>query len=89
MGVREVCHFTHSLEAFNELAVDVSDKDLSDEIEEYYKTLEMPKSFKKALGDPLFAEKKTLFRRISGNARVTIFDGGHEIVHTPGVELVG
>ncbi|MCH2206398.1 MAG: hypothetical protein MK132_11070 [Lentisphaerales bacterium] len=75
--------FTLALEAFNELAAEESDKFSVDEIQQYYETLEMPKSFKKVLDDPLFGEKKTLFRRTSGNARVTIFDGGHEIVHTP------
>lgn len=30
--------------------------------------------------DPLFGEKKVLFRRSSGNVTVTIFDGGHESI---------
>ena len=31
--------------------------------------------------DPLYGDKRVLFRRASGNARVTIFDGGHEIIY--------
>ena len=74
--------FTHSLKAFNELA---SEKDqLSEsEIDQYYKSLKLPESLKPASTDKLFGKKKTLFRRTSNNARVTIFDGGHEIVHLP------
>ena len=74
--------FTHSLYAFNKLA-DSKDLFKKSEIEEYYKTRKLPSSFKAAAVDPLFGNKTTLFRRISGNARVTIFDGGHEIVHKP------
>lgn len=74
--------FTHSLFAFNKLALPQDRFKLS-EIEEFYKTRELPAGMKKAEADPLFGDKTTLFRRISGNARVTIFDGGHEIVHKP------
>ena len=74
--------FTHSLHAFNKLA-DSKDKISISEIEEYYKTRKLPSPLKAAEADQLFAKKPTLFRRISGNARVTIFKGGHEIVHKP------
>ena len=30
--------------------------------------------------DPYYADKNVLFRRSSNNARVTIFNGGHEII---------
>lgn len=74
--------FTHSLNAFNKLA-NASDVFKTSEIEEYYKNRKLPATLKAASVDPLFGDKTTLFRRISGNARVTIFDGGHEIVHKP------
>lgn len=74
--------FTHSLYAFNRLAAE-KDKLTDEEIKEYYKSRKLPDTMKVADADPLFGEKTTLFRRISGNARVTIFDGGHEIVHKP------
>lgn len=30
--------------------------------------------------DPLYENKKVLFRRKSGNARITIFDSGHDFL---------
>ncbi len=32
--------------------------------------------------DPLYGIRQPIFQRAQGNARVTIFEGGHEIVHT-------
>lgn len=74
--------FIHSLYAFNKLA-NAPDALTNSEIDEYYKTRKLPATMKAASADPLFGDKTTLFRRTSGNARVTIFEGGHEIVHKP------
>jgi len=35
----------------------------------------------KALSDEAYGEKQPIFRRASRNARITIFDGGHEIIY--------
>lgn len=35
--------------------------------------------------DPLFGSTRILFRRTSANARVTIFDGGHDILPAAGL----
>jgi len=32
------------------------------------------------IDDPSYGRKKPLFRRQSGKARITIFEGGHEVV---------
>jgi hypothetical protein len=33
-----------------------------------------------AVDDPSYGARRVLFRRASGKARVTIFEGGHEVV---------
>ncbi len=72
--------FTHSLYAFNQV---VPEKDRIDPkvIEEFYENQELPASLPKADVDPLYGKKKVIFRKISNNTRVTIFQSGHDIVH--------
>lgn len=36
--------------------------------------------------DPAYGNKKVLFRRDSGNVRITLFDGGHEAIFNAGLE---
>ena len=33
------------------------------------------------LADSLYGKKKSMFRRTVGNTRVTIYNGGHEMIH--------
>lgn len=73
--------FTHSLYAFNKVAT-LKDRLSEDEIKTYYKNMKLPQTLKPALKDELYGESKTLFRRVSNNARVTIFQGGHEIIQS-------
>ena len=71
---------SHSLEAFNVLAEpkDVLGAEL---IAEFVKTAKVPEALDgQAPKDVLYGKKAVLFRRQSGSARVTIFQGGHEIV---------
>jgi poly(3-hydroxybutyrate) depolymerase len=70
---------SHSLRAFNLVA---SEKErISEEgIKYFVEKAEVPAGLKGELSDPSYGEKVPLFRRVSGKARVTIFDGGHEIV---------
>jgi len=39
--------------------------------------------------DPLYGERRVLFRRQSGNARITLFDGGHEIIYGAALGWLG
>ena len=73
--------FTHSLYAFNTVAA-VEDRLDTTDIEDYYTTQVLPASMAPSDSDPLYGNKDALFRKISNNARVTIFNGTHEIVQT-------
>jgi pimeloyl-ACP methyl ester carboxylesterase len=68
--------FTHALYAFNVVAAPV-DVLTEAQITNFYATQISPEP---ADPDPLYGSKAPLFRRLSGNTRVTIFDGGHEII---------
>ncbi len=71
---------SHSLWAFNALA---APEDRIDEAEIAYFVghAAVPPGLCGDWHDPLYGDKRVLFRRNSNNARVTIFDGGHEIVY--------
>ena len=76
---------SHSLEAFNVLA---APKDLltAEVIAEFVKTATVPKTLSgQASEDVSYGKKAVLFRRQSSATRVTIFQGGHEII--PGAAL--
>ena len=71
---------SHSLEAFNVLA---ARKDRIDAqfIGEFVKTAKVPEALRgQAPVDQSYGKRAVLFRRQSGAARVTIFQGGHEII---------
>lgn len=72
--------FTHSLIAWNKV-VAKEDRLSRDFIESFYETRQSPEPF--AGDDPLYGKHQPLFRKVSnsGNTRITVFDGGHEIVH--------
>ncbi|MFP6906803.1 MAG: prolyl oligopeptidase family serine peptidase [Verrucomicrobiota bacterium] len=72
--------FSHSLHAFNRV-VPERDRIALEHIEAFYKTQALPKGLSKASPDPLYGEKQPIFRKVSSNTRVTIFDGRHEILH--------
>lgn len=74
--------FTHSLTAFNLVAVE--DARLSkDEINAFYQSQKATSD--NAAVDPLYGEEPLPFRRESETARITVFNGGHEIVHRAGL----
>ncbi|HSJ01227.1 MAG TPA: prolyl oligopeptidase family serine peptidase [Verrucomicrobium sp.] len=73
--------FLHSLKAFNAVVGTGKDALDPDKMEEYYKTQEVPSGWQEAGEDLSYGAWKPLFRRTAGKTRVTIFDGGHEIVH--------
>ena len=68
--------FTHALHAFNAVAAP-ADALTEQQITNFYATQISPEP---ADPDPLYGSKAPLFRRTSGNTRVTIFNGGHEII---------
>lgn len=72
--------FTHSLLAFNAV-VEKGERLPEDLIAQYYKTQELPAGWQTPEPDASYAAWTPLFRKTSGNTRVTIFQGGHEMVH--------
>jgi len=72
--------FTHSLHAWNAV---VPEAERFEEawIERFYETMEAPGEAGEVAGDPLYGSRPPLYRRVHGNTRLTLFDGGHEIVH--------
>ena len=70
----------HSLAAFNCLA-SRADRISERDIRYFVEKAQVPPHLRKTLRDPAYGEKAPLFRKTSGNARITIFDGGHEIVY--------
>lgn len=70
---------SHALLAFNELA-QTADKISREHIEFIVHNMTIPPTLATDIDDPYYAAKKVLFRRISNQARLTIFAGGHEII---------
>jgi len=71
---------SHSLRAFNVLALS-EDAISDDEIEFFVEKAQVPPSLKGTYTDDLYGEKKVLFRRNSQNVRITIFNGGHDMIY--------
>lgn len=72
--------FEHSLRAFN-VVVKPEARLNAAHIADYYATQTLPSGWSAAAPDASFGLKTPLFRATSGNTRVTIFEGAHEIVH--------
>ena len=71
---------SHTLRAFNALAAP-QDQIGDAEIAHFVEHAAVPPGIQGEWSDPLYGEQRVLFRRASSNARVTIFDGGHEIIY--------
>ena len=72
--------FSQSLKAWNAVVPEsarLKDSDIS----AYYETRTPPTDIGKPAEDALYGKRTPLFRLAHGNARVTIFQGGHEIIH--------
>jgi len=77
---------SHSLEAFNILSAK-KDRISTELISEFTRTAKVPKAlYGQAVNDAIYGAKKVLFRRQSGPVRVTIFQGGHEIIPEAGLQ---
>lgn len=77
---------THSIRAFNVLAQ--PEKRISEEdMTAIFQTETIPEHLQKeAVADPAYGTRSVLFRRTSGNVRITIFDGGHEGILSAGFQ---
>jgi pimeloyl-ACP methyl ester carboxylesterase len=74
----------HAIRAFNRIA-EVKDRLADDSIAAMEGNRAVPVDLLFHGRDPLYATRPVLFRRTSGNARITVFDGGHDIVHEAGL----
>lgn len=72
--------FTHAMYAYDAACTDASGKIGSQAIESFYSTQDPPAD-QEGVSDPLYDGRAVYFRRVCGSTRVTIFEGGHEIVH--------
>ncbi|MFK7852362.1 MAG: alpha/beta hydrolase family protein [Akkermansiaceae bacterium] len=70
--------FTHSLHAWNAVVPTPAKLDPSS-IDDFYQTRKPPEAF--AGKDALYGKRQPVFRRVHKNTRITIFKGGHEIIH--------
>jgi parallel beta-helix repeat protein len=70
---------SHSINAFNVLAQD-ADKISDSAIEHIIGNKLIPEEMETNVADLYYGPKKPLLRRESNNARLTIFEGGHEII---------
>ena len=76
--------FTHSLHAFNRVAAE-KDRIPRGFIDAFYRQQALPVGSEKPERDSLYGKKNVLFRKVSNNTRVTIFQGKHEIIHHAGL----
>lgn len=72
--------FRHSLLAYNAVS---NDPLAQADILAYYETQQRPAHWPEPEVDELYGLKKVLFRAQSNNTRVTLFEGGHEILYLP------
>jgi pimeloyl-ACP methyl ester carboxylesterase len=78
-GHRGSVPVSHSLEAFNLLA-DPADRFTAEEIEYMCREEAVPEHLRFNGTDPAFGKNIVLCRRQSNSARLTIFEGGHQIL---------
>jgi len=71
---------SHSLWAFNAVC-NPGDRISSEDIDFFVENQKVPANLTDEYNDPTYGDKKVLFRRSSGNARVTVFEGSHEIIY--------
>ena len=72
----------HSIRAFNAVSAE-NDRISEEDITYIEKNRKIPAHLEKPKADSLYESKEVLFRRQSGTARLTIFDGGHEVIQSP------
>ncbi len=84
-GHRGSVPIRHTLNAYNLLAAP-ADRVAEADIEYMTAKAEVPAALRDpVLNDSLYGQMPPLFRKISGDVRVTIFDGGHSVVYPAGL----
>lgn len=78
---------SHSLLAFNAV-VKKKDRISEKEILYFVKNAEVPESLSGEFSDPSYGDNQPVFRRTSGSATVTIFDGGHELIASAAIAWI-
>lgn len=73
---------SQAINAFNVLAKE-KDRLSQEEIDYICKNEKIPEKILAKKGDPAFGEHTVYFRRQSNNARLTLFEGGHDLVPYP------
>jgi acetyl esterase/lipase len=76
---------SHTLRAFNAVA-QPADRVADAEIDYFVREAAVPPALRREIADPSYGAKRPLFRRQSGQARVTLFEGGHEMVPRAALE---
>jgi hypothetical protein len=76
---------SHSLNAFNCVAAP-EDRIAPEDIEAMTETQQIPDHLQQPVTDESYGANKPLFRRQSGSVRVTIFEGGHQVVEKAALE---
>ena len=70
---------SHSLRAFNEIAHRL-DRFTEEEIDYFVREAKVPPHLKQDISDPTYGDRQPLYRRFAERARITLFDGGHELI---------
>ena len=78
---------SHSLLAFNEVA-EPEDQLSQEDIQFFTEKEAVPPRLISDISDPSYGKHQPLFRRESGNAMVTIFEGGHELVASAAIAWI-
>ena len=78
---------SHSLYAFN-LVAKRKDRLSEEDIDFFRKRAKVPPHLIHPLSDPNYGEKQPLFRRQSGSATITLFDGGHELIASAAIDWI-
>jgi len=71
---------SHAIRAFNAVAAP-ADRVPAPMIDSLVAERAVPADVRHGTADPLYAARPVLMRRTSGHARLTVFDGDHEILH--------
>jgi dienelactone hydrolase len=75
---------SHAIRAFNVVAAK-ADRIPAATIDLMVRERRVPPEFRHQGSDPLYATHPILMRRTSGNTRLTVFDGGHDILYEAGL----
>jgi|GEM_PF-374895 len=70
---------SHALRAFDTIA-HKKDRFTEKEIDYFVREAKVPPHLHQDISDPTYGDKQPLYRRYAERARVTLFDGGHELI---------